>query len=164
MSIPISKIRGIGPLDIEIFSAVGFYTVEDLKSYNLESYNVEKHFMDMMKSVMDKDHLSQTLKCICKRCVNIIIRVRNVNALPFDPYHFICPITQYLMSDPVIAPSGISYERADIEEWLLSNTTEPNKKTALTIEQLYPNPYLLECIEHYRNNYEIYHKNDIILL
>ena len=61
------------------------------------------------------------------------------------------------MSDPVIAPSGISYERADIEEWLLSNATEPHTMTALTIEELYPNRYLLECIKHYRKNYETYH-------
>ena len=31
------------------------------------------------------------------------------------PASFICPITQDVMSDPVIGPDGITYERAAIE-------------------------------------------------
>jgi hypothetical protein len=59
------------------------------------------------------------------------------------------------MSDPVIAPSGISYDRISIEEWLSTNDTEPSTRSVLTVEQLYPNRYLKKAIEHYRNKYDI---------
>ena len=35
----------------------------------------------------------------------------------------ICPITQELMVDPVLAADGISYERKEITQWLASNNT-----------------------------------------
>jgi STIP1 family protein 1 len=55
----------------------------------------------------------------------------------------------------VIAPSGISYERENIVEWLQqNNNTEPKTKQPLTVEQLFPNRALKETIKHYRNNYE----------
>ncbi|KAA6371328.1 MAG: hypothetical protein EZS28_033145, partial [Streblomastix strix] len=38
---------------------------------------------------------------------------------------FICPITQEIMVDPVIAEDGISYEREAIVDWLKVNKTSP---------------------------------------
>ncbi|KAG2500821.1 hypothetical protein HYH03_001583 [Edaphochlamys debaryana] len=37
---------------------------------------------------------------------------------PTPPPEFLCPITQDLMSDPVVAADGHSYERAAIAQWL----------------------------------------------
>ena len=34
------------------------------------------------------------------------------------PNSFYCPISKQVMTDPVITPLGISYERSSIEEWL----------------------------------------------
>lgn len=38
---------------------------------------------------------------------------------------FYCPITQELMTDPVVDPDGNSYERSAIEAWLKNNSTSP---------------------------------------
>merc|ERR1711964_274552 len=37
----------------------------------------------------------------------------------------LCPITMMLMTDPVIAADGHSYERTAIEKWLKDNDTSP---------------------------------------
>jgi Mg-chelatase subunit ChlD len=39
--------------------------------------------------------------------------------------HFICPITQVTMTDPVIAQDGHTYERSAIKEWLKNNDKSP---------------------------------------
>ena len=39
--------------------------------------------------------------------------------------HLICPITQELMADPVIAEDGNTYERAKVLEWMQNNSTSP---------------------------------------
>ena len=41
------------------------------------------------------------------------------------PADFICPITTELMSDPVMAADGHSYERSAIERWLATKSTSP---------------------------------------
>jgi len=41
------------------------------------------------------------------------------------PADFICPITTELMSDPVMAADGHSYERTAIERWLATKSTSP---------------------------------------
>eukprot|EP01051_Picozoa_sp_SAG22_P017923 SAG22_NODE_2881_length_2130_cov_1.194485_1_plen_602_part_10 len=52
---------------------------------------------------------------------------------------FICPITQELMVDPVIATDGHSYERSAIERWLASHNTSPLTGAELTSTTLTPN-------------------------
>lgn len=41
------------------------------------------------------------------------------------PRLFICPITQDIMEDPVMAADGFNYERAAIVEWLKRHSTSP---------------------------------------
>jgi hypothetical protein len=41
---------------------------------------------------------------------------------------FICPITQIIMTDPVICQDGHCYERSAIKEWLKNNSTSPNTR------------------------------------
>jgi len=38
---------------------------------------------------------------------------------------FLCPITYDLLSDPVIAADGNTYERAAIEKWISKTQTSP---------------------------------------
>ncbi|PNH07323.1 E3 ubiquitin-protein ligase [Tetrabaena socialis] len=45
-------------------------------------------------------------------------------AAPPDPM-FLCPITQDVMTDPVIATDGYTYERAAIVDWLARKATSP---------------------------------------
>ncbi|KAG8043981.1 hypothetical protein GUJ93_ZPchr0458g22455 [Zizania palustris] len=44
------------------------------------------------------------------------------------PSYFLCPISLQIMCDPVILPTGITYDRDGIERWLLSAGTCPLTK------------------------------------
>lgn len=66
------------------------------------------------------------------------------------PDHFICPISQDIMKDPVVDPHGISYERAEIVRWLNQNHTDPiTRSRPLYVNQLVPNLALKATIEDY---------------
>ena len=59
----------------------------------------------------------------------------------YDPLSegFYCPITFNIMHDPVIEPNGHSYEKAAVENWIRLHGTSPVTRTALKMEELYPN-------------------------
>jgi len=56
------------------------------------------------------------------------------------PSEFFCPITQDIMTDPVVAEDGHTYERAAIEHWYgAGNTTSPKTSEHLTSYALIAN-------------------------
>ncbi|XP_059669852.1 E3 ubiquitin-protein ligase PUB24-like [Cornus florida] len=66
------------------------------------------------------------------------------------PEFFICPISLQIMKDPVIAITGITYDRESIEHWLFKgqNTTCPVTKQPLPTESdLIPNHTLRRLIQ-----------------
>uniref|UniRef100_A0A0E0M555 U-box domain-containing protein n=1 Tax=Oryza punctata TaxID=4537 RepID=A0A0E0M555_ORYPU len=72
--------------------------------------------------------------------------------LPVPP-EFRCPISLDLMRDPVVGPTGITYDRAGIEAWLLAAgarktaTTCPVTKGDLRADDLVPNHALRRVIQ-----------------
>jgi hypothetical protein len=59
-----------------------------------------------------------------------------------------CPISFEVMSDPVVTPSGVSYERAMIERHLeMVGKFDPMTHAKLTKAQLYPNRMLKQLVE-----------------
>jgi len=52
--------------------------------------------------------------------------------------YLICPITQQIYYDPVIAKDGITYERSAILEWLKNSKTSPITRKKIP-KTLYPN-------------------------
>jgi hypothetical protein len=63
-------------------------------------------------------------------------------------YALRCPISGEIMKDPVIlACSGLSYERAVIEEWIRVNGTDPESGEPLRDTRLIQNPCLRALIE-----------------
>ncbi|EOD04980.1 hypothetical protein EMIHUDRAFT_107448 [Emiliania huxleyi CCMP1516] len=62
------------------------------------------------------------------------------------PDDFICPITTEVMSDPVMAADGQSYERTAIERWLATKSTSPLTGGALEHPYLTPNHMLRRMI------------------
>lgn len=65
------------------------------------------------------------------------------------PQEFICPITQDLMTNPVICHDGITYEDIAIRQWLVSHTTSPVTREPLSAFELIPNRALKFAIEEY---------------
>lgn len=58
-----------------------------------------------------------------------------------------CPMTHERFVDPVIARDGITYERASIEEWFLSNDTSPMTGVVLEDKALIPNVALRNLVD-----------------
>uniref|UniRef100_J3N0N5 U-box domain-containing protein n=1 Tax=Oryza brachyantha TaxID=4533 RepID=J3N0N5_ORYBR len=78
--------------------------------------------------------------------------------LPVPP-EFRCPISLELMRDPVVGPTGITYDRAGIEAWLLAagagtTTTCPVTKGDLRADDLVPNHALRRVIQAWCVNRE----------
>lgn len=70
--------------------------------------------------------------------------------IPLDadvPPEFLCPISHDVMTDPVVSPSGVTYERSCICRWLENNSFEPATNRRLRPGSLYPNLALRHQIE-----------------
>ncbi|KAF6255928.1 hypothetical protein COO60DRAFT_159134 [Scenedesmus sp. NREL 46B-D3] len=62
------------------------------------------------------------------------------------PGEFMCPIGRVLMTDPVCTPSGFTYQRSFIEDFLTKIGHDPARDTTLSAAQLYPNIVLRDQI------------------
>lgn len=66
------------------------------------------------------------------------------------PYHFRCPISLELMSDPVTVCTGQTYDRSSIESWVATgNTTCPVTRVPLADFTLIPNHTLRRLIQEW---------------
>mmetsp|Transcript_24852 Transcript_24852/g.42070 ORF Transcript_24852/g.42070 Transcript_24852/m.42070 type:complete len:568 (-) Transcript_24852:159-1862(-) len=73
---------------------------------------------------------------------------RNRNVDP--PDNFLCPISQEIMTNPVIGSDGHTYERASIEEWLGNSNTSPMTRAPMLGSSLVPNISLRVSIEEWQ--------------
>jgi len=64
-----------------------------------------------------------------------------------DPVEFCCPISRSVMTDPVIASDGQTYERESIERWLKESNTSPITREKMVNTDLEPNIKLKGEIE-----------------
>lgn len=68
------------------------------------------------------------------------------------PSEYLCPISQDIMHDPVIAADGITYEREEIEAWLSTSDLSPCNGDALQNKELIPNVNLRTLIQDYQRS------------
>ena len=64
---------------------------------------------------------------------------------------FLCPITATAMLDPVITPSGQTYEREAIEEWIKQEQNDPMDRRPLTVAQLRSNTIVCSLTKQYQS-------------
>lgn len=65
------------------------------------------------------------------------------------PKEFLCPISSTLMSNPVVTPDGITYEKSAIEVYLRNNPYEPSTRNKCTVSHLKPNLIVKRMIENW---------------
>jgi len=65
-------------------------------------------------------------------------------------HQFICPITQEIMREPVIAEDCHTYEKEAIEDWLEKNPTSPMTRQPISAENLIPNLALKQLIAQWK--------------
>lgn len=68
---------------------------------------------------------------------------------PKLPAAFFCPITKDVMSYPVIAADGHTYERAAIQKWLREHKTSPTTNLVLRHTHVIPNHSLKSAIQEF---------------
>jgi len=72
------------------------------------------------------------------------------------PDYFCCKITFDLMMDPVMTPSGVSYERSAIEEHLREHSYDPVTRQPCVSSDLRPNLNLKDAIDEWSRNNPFY--------
>ncbi|CAK9019275.1 unnamed protein product [Durusdinium trenchii] len=72
------------------------------------------------------------------------------------PADFICPITQDIMEDPVVAADGVSYERYAIELWWRNgHHSSPLTNLPLEHAMLLPNQALRNLIQEHLSSWSL---------
>jgi len=76
--------------------------------------------------------------------------IKNSSENPDEtPANFQCPITQSLLTDPVVASDGFTYERTAISEWFQTHDTSPMIGAKLASKDLVSNHNLRSQINEY---------------
>eukprot|EP01130_Rhizamoeba_saxonica_P016412 TRINITY_DN7581_c0_g1_i1.p1 TRINITY_DN7581_c0_g1~~TRINITY_DN7581_c0_g1_i1.p1 ORF type:complete len:678 (+),score=138.23 TRINITY_DN7581_c0_g1_i1:112-2145(+) len=71
------------------------------------------------------------------------------------PEVFVCPITQDIMDDPVIAEDTHTYERVEIQKWINAHGTSPMTREVISADVLISNRALKNQIEEYKEEHGI---------
>ncbi|KAI1899207.1 hypothetical protein AGOR_G00059390 [Albula goreensis] len=106
---------------------------------------------------LTKDSLTTELNIESVGLRNKLIRkideLKTASAWSNDPDEFLCPITREVMSDPVIAADGYSYEREAIQSWINSkNRSSPMTNLPLQTTMLTPNRTLKMAIGRWKSS------------
>jgi len=65
------------------------------------------------------------------------------------PREFLCPISYEIMTQPVVSPSGITYDRKSIADWLDVHSSDPATNAPLKMDYLYPNLVMRDMIQEW---------------
>lgn len=65
------------------------------------------------------------------------------------PRSFLCPISMELMTEPVVCPSGVTYDRKSITQWIQEHHSDPATHASLRNDNLYPNLTLRDMIQEW---------------
>ena len=132
-----------------------------LKSLNLEEtslsecqqtiirdLSVEKKFKIIGLNVESRQLLKQPIG----KLTDYQIPSKEIAILPEAPIRYLCPITQEIMLNPVIAFDGYTYEADIIQKHLSIRNTSPMTNTALVDTRLIPNLSLRSEIREFLEN------------
>jgi len=139
---------------MEVFRKAGCGTLAEIKAFHGEDRRILA-VIEEIKKQPDKTHLLPDYWLrLGSRCIDIMYRVQSAEASPFVPDAYMCPISLTWFEDPVVAPSGHSFSRAHILQWLRHNSSDPMTREPLNQDALYPNSYLQEATHHYRLHHQ----------
>lgn len=86
--------------------------------------------------------------------------IKEVDATDAVPHHFLCPIFQDVMLDPVKTSDGHVYDRAAIETWFTDHDTSPLTGLPLMDKTLAPHEALKEKIDDFMESLRMQQLSD----
>jgi hypothetical protein len=150
MSSQIDALHGVGQKTLQVFANAGLRTLGDI--YGRTCGQPVQLALNNMRAEDEMFRDNDTYwKGLATRVQAVIARVRSDEARPYEPDHFICPITHQLMLDPVLSKYGDTYERDAIER-LINERGIDIYRRPLTTAELYQNRSLQQAIEYYREH------------
>ena len=148
MSARIESMEGVGPAALEVFIAAGFTTIGQLREFNGDDRKLHNAIHEIRSTRVRVDSYWKRLFI---RCINIIYRARSAEAADYVPHEFMCPLSLDWYYDPVVAPSGHSFSRQWIEEYLKTSSRNPiDTDQKLSVGELYVNRALADAVAVYQ--------------
>lgn len=150
----LDTIHGIGEVAREVFQRAGYLTRINFMDYDGNDHKIQKALNEMKEE--EPLFPASYWRNLNNRCIAIIYKIRSQDAAPFVPDYFMCPLTLNWFTDPVVTPSGSTYEREELIAWIKTYGTEPETGTPLTQDQLHPNRCLLEAQKYARTHMRLF--------
>ena len=131
------------------------FVVSDQRAYKYDNFLKAIKLKNEFNKVKVDADISENFEKLVYVKLKKAEEVVKQNTVNYDdaPDEFLDPLTYVLMEDPVILPSShINIDRRTIEDFLLTNPTDPFNRNPLTKEELIPNDELKKKIDEYKQN------------
>lgn len=137
--------------------------IHDLKDLLISAAETKKRLDDSVSVDVDETeviaHVTSRARYLLTECKGIAkkaqqgeekIQSTDQQYMDDTSDDFICPITQEIMDDPVIAVDGHTYDRIAIEEWFTHKTVSPKTNSQLDSSALLPNHLIKRQITEWK--------------
>jgi ubiquitin conjugation factor E4 B len=131
------------------------FVVSDERAYKYDNFLKAIKLKNEFNKVKVDSDISENFDKLVYNKLKKAEEIVKQNTVNYDdaPDEFLDPLTYALMEDPVILPSShINIDRRTIEDFLLTNPTDPFNRNPLTKEELIPNDELKKKIDEYKQN------------
>ena len=133
----VNPVSDTGATGIALINALGDFNFtvtsltlsgKDINSFDGISHQIyllctrNKHGMNCLRPSRELNSLGRKAQALRNRGIDVEAQCMS---------SYICPISQTLMSDPVIVADGYTYERSEIERWLTTSNNSPQVNTPL---------------------------------
>ena len=155
MDTPLSELYGVGPVAKRVFDRAGLTKCGHVYSDGGQEEAVRTAARELAEiaGTAEAGHW----RALATYCVTVIRRVRSLEAQPYVPEVFLCPIMYTCMEDPVITRHGVTFERHAIERVAndpdTENRIDPVARLPISANDLFPNRALKETIELHLNHF-----------
>ena len=131
------------------------FVVSDERAYKYENFTkaikLKNEYNKVRVDVETSEKFDNLVYNKLKKAEEIVEK----NTINYDdaPEEFLDPLTYTLMENPVILPSShMNIDRRTIEDYLLTNPSDPFNRNPLTKDELIPNEELKKKIDEYKLN------------
>ena len=131
------------------------FVVSDERAYKYENFTKAIKLKNEYNKVKVDTETSEKFDDLVYKKLKKAEEIVQQNTINYDdaPEEFLDPLTYNLMENPVILPSShINIDRRTIEDYLLSNPSDPFNRNPLTKDELIPNEELKKKIDEYKIN------------